>query len=172
METISPLSKVTPAPDTYSTEISETRVSFQGFYDQNIYTTTPCAPGQRDFSFTINPSPNNEIHLPSCEIVTQFRIKKADGTNIAASNQLGCLQTLGWSMFENSNLRINGNKWLPEVRTVDHWEYIKMMALYSQISKKALFKRAGYREDKLGKTQYTEVGKYRIFRRIVKQTDG
>ena len=55
METISPLSKVTPAPDTYSTEISETRVSFQGFYDQNIYTTTPCAPGQRDFSFTINP---------------------------------------------------------------------------------------------------------------------
>ena len=110
METISPLSKVTPAPDTYSTEISETRVSFQGFYDQNIYTTTPCAPGQRDFSFTINPSPNNEIHLPSCEIVTQFRIKKADGTNIAASNQLGCLHTLGWSMFENSNLRMIINK--------------------------------------------------------------
>lgn len=76
METISPLSKVTPAPDTYSTEVSETRVSFQSYHDLNIYTSTPCSPGQRDFSFTINPSPSSEIHLPSCEIVTHFRIKQ------------------------------------------------------------------------------------------------
>ena len=60
-------------------------------------------------------------------------------------------------MFENSNLRINGTKWLPEVRTVDHWEYIKLMSLYSEISRKSLFNRAGYRQDEMGKTEYTNV---------------
>ena len=60
-------------------------------------------------------------------------------------------------MFENSNLRINGTKWLPEVRSVDHWEYIKLMSLYSEISRKSLFNRAGYRQDEIGRTEYTNV---------------
>ena len=143
METISPLSKVSPVPHTYSTEVAPTYLSFQSYHDHVVYPSTPCSANQRDFSFNINPSASAELHLPSCEMEIRLRLTKRDGSVIENATQVGCVQALAMTMWERTSIRINGVLWIPELTTVDHFEMFKLMGCYRESSRKALFHRAG-----------------------------
>ena len=143
METISPYSKVEPFPETYTTSVAPTYVSFKSHHYHTLHPTTPCASGQKSFTFSINPSASSEVHLKSCEMVTRIRLVKHDGSAISSNTQIGCLNALGFSMWERTSLRLNGNLWNPEVVFSDHFEYQKMMCCYTETSRKANFNRTG-----------------------------
>ena len=143
METVSPYSKVEPFPQTYTTEVAPTYVSFNSHHFHTLFPTTPCSSGQKDYTFSCNPSAASELHLPSCEMVTKIRLVKKNGDLIGSDAQVGCLNALGFSMWERTNVRLNGILWNPEIVFSDHFEYQKMMGCYDEKTRKALFHRTG-----------------------------
>ena len=122
MEPLTSKSKIRPCPQTFAVDISDTHLSFQRHYETYLSPTTAVNSGQRQFTFNIPPSVSAELHIPSCEVFVSMCLVEEDGSPVAASDQVGIINCFSALMWENSFVRINGQKFLPELGLSDHFQ--------------------------------------------------
>ena len=146
MEPLSKKSSVNVAKDTDVVRVADTEMCFQEIHEAKVFPTTPCNGSTRQYTFQILPN-SSELHPPSCDLVVQFKLTKADGSDIADTAQIGCVQSLGVTAWQSCNVRINGALYQPEFPFSEHAFYFKQMGSYTARERKALFESIGFHPD-------------------------
>ena len=66
------------------------------------------------------------IELNKTEVEVKFKIVKEDGSNLEATDKVGAINYIGATLFENVEIKLNGNKShkaRPAMPSVPSWKY-------------------------------------------------
>ena len=150
MEPISEKSAIKVARDTDITRVAHTEMAFSGWSDSRLYPTTPITPSTRQCTFQILPQ-NAELHPPSCDLVVNFKITKANGDKLDDTTQISCINALGITCWNSVILRIGGMTYLPEFSNQnDHATYFKLIGCMNERERNSKLSYVGYRQDSPG----------------------
>ena len=143
MEPLSPKSHIVASSETAAVDLPETVLSFNTHFPKHVQTTTPPTPDSRMFSLEILPSPSSELHISQCELVTKWRLLKKDNTPIDATDQIGIINGFGLTSFSSCVMKIGGVIFQPEFTEIDHFAFLKLLLMYSDLEKKSILKKMG-----------------------------
>ena len=146
MEPLTKKSSVNVARDTDVVRVADTEMCWQEIHETKVFPTTPCTNATRQYTFQILPN-SSELHPPSCDLVVEFNLTKADNSPIADTTQVGCVQSLGVTAWQTVNVRINGALYQPEFPFNEHAFYFKQMGSFTERERKALFQSVGFHAD-------------------------
>ena len=151
MEPLTKKSVINVARDTDVVRVADTEMCWQEIHESKVFPTTPCNNSTRQYTFQILPN-SSELHPPSCDLVVDFKLTKADNTPIGETDQVGCIQSLGVCAWQSVNVRINGVLYQPEFPFSEHAFYFKQMGSYTERERKAIFESVGFQSDTVGRS--------------------
>ena len=151
MEPLTKFSRNIIASDTSAIDVPDTIKSFQEYYTRVVNTSTPATPDSRTFSFDILPSVNGELHLCNSDLVTKWQLRKADGSPIPASTQVGIIQAMGLLAWESCSLTVAGAPFLQEYTSIDHAQYINLLFGHNEKERRSILHSLGWAEDEPGR---------------------
>ena len=143
MEPLSQKSRIVASPETAIIDLPETLLSFGSNFTKHVPTSTPPTPDSRMFSLEILPSPNAELHVSQCHLVTHWKLLKRDNSPIATNDQIGIVNGFGVTAFESCTIKIGGVVYQPEFTQIDHYQYLKILLTYSELERKSMLKKIG-----------------------------
>ena len=95
MEPISKRSRIETNEFTSAIEVPATRMCFKSYHDSKVWPTSPPNENSRQFAFQILPQNAHELYPPACKLEITFKLTKADGSAIEATDQVGCINGIG-----------------------------------------------------------------------------
>lgn len=144
MEPLSKRSRIIAAQDTSAIDLPETVYTFSGGYDRIVHTTTPVTDDSRLFSFEILPSISGELKLNECELVTKWKLLKADNSTIGETDQVSICQGFGVTAFDSCQIKIGGAPYCPEFQECsDHYNFLRLLYGHSERERLTTLKSVG-----------------------------
>lgn len=152
MEPISKRSRIVKADQTEAINIASSQLSFSGFYERDVYNSTPPDANTRTFNFTILPTTSSELHPKTCDLIVKWRLLQADGSRIPNEAQVGCIQGFAATAWSRCCLKIGGQIYKSEFPLCDHAVFMRYMTSHTKEERKSLLHSIGHREDAIGRS--------------------